>query len=97
MYVASKGGELVKSKAGNTILLDDAIRNMSGDNLHAPDEKFTLLLNQSLIVKGNFDSGNGRIKDDLQFLFKENCTRKRTTAWITWLTTAVLVAFQVLN
>ena len=27
-------------------------RNMSGDNLHAPDEGFKLLLNQSLIVKG---------------------------------------------
>ena len=28
-------------------------RNMSGDNLHAPDEGFNLLLNQSLIVKGS--------------------------------------------
>ena len=66
VYVASEeGGELVKSKAGNTILLDDTIRNMSGDNLHAPDERFTLLLNQSLIVKGNFNCAtNGQIKTD---------------------------------
>ena len=67
VYVASEGGELVKSKAGNTILLDDTIRNMSGDNLHAPDQRFTLLLNQSLIVKGNFDYANGQIKTDWEY------------------------------
>ena len=35
-------------------------RNMSGDNLHAPDDGFKLLLNQSLIVKGSNSVAEGQ-------------------------------------